>query len=80
MPKKPVHNPHFFTREADGSVRLRLTLTAEEASLIEEAAGPTPLLLWMHRVWGQQARYHIKRAREGRPVLLGPEDEDGNET
>ena len=38
---------HFFAREADGSVRLRIRFDAERASLIEKAAGDTPLLEWI---------------------------------
>lgn len=57
----PGMSPHFFKREADGSVRLRIRFTPEEASLIEEAAGDTPLLLYIHRVLGDRARYHIRK-------------------
>lgn len=54
-------SPHFFRREADGSVRLRIRFTPEEASLIEEAAGETPLMLYIHRVLNDRARYHIRK-------------------
>lgn len=72
-------SPHFFKRENDGSVRLRVRFTPEEASLIEEAAGETPLLLYIHRVLNDRARYHIrKRAQvEGDDDF---EDEDEDET
>lgn len=59
-------SPHFFKREPDGSVRLRMRFSAEEAALIEEAAGDTPLLLYIHRVLGERARYHIQKADEVR--------------
>jgi hypothetical protein len=62
----PRLSPHFFKRESDGSVRLRIRFTAEEAALIEEAAGETPLLLYIHRVLGERARYHISKAEEAR--------------
>lgn len=62
----PRLSPHFFKREPDGSVRLRIRFTAEEAALIEEAAGETPLLLYIHRVLGERARYHITKAEEAR--------------
>lgn len=78
MTAKPRHNPHFFVREPDGFVRIRLRLTAEEASLIEEAAGSVPLMIYIKRVLAQTSRQHIKRAREGRPVLLGPDDEESD--
>lgn len=75
----PGMSPHFFKREADGSVRLRIRFTPEEASLIEEAAGETPLLLYIHRVLGDRARYHIrKRAQVEGEVddLIEEEDDD----
>lgn len=62
----PRLSPHFFKREADGSVRLRIRFTPEEAALIEEAAGDTPLLLYIHRVLNERARYHIQKADEQR--------------
>jgi hypothetical protein len=68
-------SPHFFRREADGSVRLRIRFTAEEAALIEEAAGDTPLLLYIHRVLGDRARYHIKK-REESALGVDLEEED----
>jgi hypothetical protein len=63
-------SPHFFEREADGSVRLRIRFTPEEASLIEEAAGSTPLMLYIHRVLNDRARYHVKKRAE----IEGEED------
>lgn len=68
-------NPHFFKREADGSVRLRIRFTPEEAALIEEAAGETPLLLYIHRVLGDRARYHIKK----RAQVEGTEEDEDDE-
>ena len=62
MPERKPLSPHFFRRESDMSVRLRIRLTDEEARLIEEAAGDVPLLLWMHRVLNERARYDIKMA------------------
>lgn len=67
-------NPHFFRREEDRSVRLRLRLSEEEADLIEEAAGDTPLMLYIHRVLNDRARFHIKKSREAMQ-LPGPPDE-----
>jgi hypothetical protein len=59
----PKLSAHFFRRERDGSVRLRIRFTPEEAALIEEAAGDTPLLLYIHRVLRHMAHQHIERAR-----------------
>jgi hypothetical protein len=57
-------SPHFFAREADGSARVRIRFTPEEASLIEEAAGTTPLMLYIHRVLNDRACYHIRKRAE----------------
>jgi hypothetical protein len=62
-PKAPP-SPHFFRREPDGSVRLRIRFTGEEAALIEEGAGDTPLLLYIHHVLNARARYHIRKRAE----------------
>lgn len=32
--------------------------------MIEEAAADTPLLIYIHRVLNERARYHIKKADE----------------
>jgi hypothetical protein len=65
-------SPHFFSREPDRSVRLRLRLSEEEADLIEEAAGDTPLLLYIHRVLTDRARYHRKKSRESMGLPASP--------
>lgn len=75
-------SPHFFKREADGTVRLRIRFTAEEASLIEEAAGETPLLLYIHRVLGDRARYHIRKREQlegGVDDIVDDEEDDDPE-
>lgn len=64
-------SPHFFKREADGSVRLRIRFTPEEAAAIEEAAGETPLLLYIHRVLAERAKYHIRKREEAELALKG---------
>lgn len=73
-------NPHFFEREPDGSVRIRLRLSSEEASLIEEAAGDTPLVAYMHHVLNERARHHVEQARKERAkVLTAPTSTGGND-
>lgn len=62
--KAPRMSPHYFKREDDGSVRLRIRLDPEEAALIEEGAGTTPLMLYIHRVLKERATYHIKKRAE----------------
>lgn len=60
----PTRAGNFLQREPDGSARVRIRFTAEEARLIEEAAGTTPVLLYMHRVLNDRARYHIRKQKE----------------
>lgn len=59
-------SPHFFRRDENGSVRVRLRFSAEEANLIEEAAGSTPLIPYMQHVLLDRARIHAERARKDR--------------
>jgi hypothetical protein len=62
-------SPHFFDREPDGSVRLRLRFSEEEANLIEEAAGRTPLIPWIHKAIGVQASHEARKVRRSRPKV-----------
>lgn len=64
---KRTPSPHFFLREPDGSVRLRIRFDGEEASLFEEAAGKTPVMVWIHRTLGEAARRQVEQARKDRP-------------
>ena len=66
----------FFERQRDGSVRLRIRFTPEEANLIEEAAGETPLLLYIHRVLNDRARYHIRKRAQVEGALEDAVDDD----
>lgn len=68
-------SPHFFRRERDRSVRLRLRLSEEEADLIEEAAGDTPLMLYIHRVLNDRARFHVQKSREAMDLPKSPNQE-----
>jgi hypothetical protein len=63
-------SPHFFRRDSNGSVRVRMRFNAEEASLIEEAAGDTPLISYIHRVLIDRARIHAEQARKERQKKL----------
>ena len=45
MPKPDAHR---FARDRDGSVRLRIRFSREEADNIETAADGAPLLEWLH--------------------------------
>lgn len=66
------HSPHFLARESDGSVRLRMRFSGEEASLFEEAAGDTPIMLWMHRTLKEAAQRQVRAARAQRQALPPP--------
>ena len=62
-------SPHFFDREEDGSVRLRLRFPDDVADLVEEAAGRTPLVSWIQTAVKKQAEQDIKKIRKNRPRL-----------
>lgn len=62
-------SPNFFDREPDGSVRLRLRFSAEEADAIEEAAGRTPLIPWIHKAVAVTAKRDVAAARRSRPQV-----------
>lgn len=64
---------HFFDRDADGSVRLRMRFSAEEASLFEEAAGTTPIMVWLHRTLEEAAERQVAAARKKRAAVPPPE-------
>ncbi len=67
-------SPHFFHREPDGSVRFRLRLNRQLASLIEEAAGETPLMSYIYQVLEEHARYHAELARQAKAEQIGRPD------
>lgn len=66
------HSKHFLAREGDGSVRLRMRFTGDEASLFEEAAGDTPVMLWIHRALKQAATQQVKADRARRQAMIPP--------
>jgi hypothetical protein len=73
MATSPKHSPHFLAREPDGSVRLRMRFTAEEAALFEEAAGGMPVVDWLHYSLNSAAKKAVRRPREERKHLPPPE-------
>lgn len=56
-------DPHHFKREKNGSVRLRIRLTLDEASTIEEGAGTTPLMEYMRASLLDAATRHAAKRR-----------------
>jgi hypothetical protein len=73
MPAARKHNPHFFNREPDGTVSLRIRFENEEASLFEEAAGDTPVMVWLHRTLEAAAKRQVREQRKNRPAVAPPE-------
>ena len=63
---------HFFAREPDGSVRLRIRFDGTEASMMEEAAGDTPLLNWIHQTLSGAARSQVEALHRARPEVGPP--------
>lgn len=74
MPNPRRHSRHFFAREPDGSVRLRMRFRGEEASLFEEAAGDTPVMVWIHRTLEEAAKRQVKARREKLPKVAPPDE------
>ena len=70
------HSPYFFKREDDGSIRLRLKFDNEMASLFEEAAGKTPVMIWLRRTLETTAKRQVKEQRRLRAQIAPPEDVD----
>lgn len=74
MPNPPrQHSPAFFRREPDGGVRVRVRFDNDEANLFEEAAGETPVMVWLHRTLVAAAKRQIKEQRKQRPKVAPPE-------
>lgn len=71
-PKKR-QSPSFFSREPDGTVRIRLRFDQEEASLYEEAAGTMPVVDWLHHTLVTAARAQVAKARETQPKVVPKE-------
>lgn len=67
-------SPNFFRRESNGMVKLRLNLRPEEASLLEEAAGETPVMLYLHKALATQAKRDVREARRKRTKVPPPPD------
>lgn len=56
----PNSDERYFRRDKRGMVKLRMNLSPEEATLIEEAADGTPLMVYIHRTLISQSKRHIK--------------------
>jgi hypothetical protein len=50
-----------------------MKFTGDEASMFEEAAGDTPIMLWMHRTLKEQAKREVERVRAKRDALPPPD-------
>lgn len=51
-----------------------MRFTGEEASLFEEAAGETPVLLWLHRTLKEAAAKEVRAARAERQTIPPPQE------
>lgn len=65
--------PHFFRRDAHGAAVVRLKFRPAEASLYEEAAGDTPVIVWLHKTLNEAARAQVAAARAAGPDLPAPD-------
>lgn len=72
-PSQKRHSTHFLAREGDGSVRLRMRFSPEEAALFEEAAGDTPIVAYLHRTLVAAARRQAHAARAKREPVPPPD-------
>lgn len=72
MNDRRQHSKKFLARETDGSVRLRMRFQPDEASLFEEAAGDTPIMVWIHRTLVEAARKQVRAARQNRTPIAPP--------
>lgn len=75
--RKP--NPHFFERDPGGSVRLRIRLNPDDASLIEEAAGEVPLVAWIQSAVAEVAQQEVDAARKLWPTQPPPNPDTSDE-
>lgn len=57
-------SPYRFERDRDGSVRLRIRFTKEEADTIEAAADGEPLLTWLHELIHESAAEEAAALKE----------------
>ncbi len=71
--ERPRLSPHFFKRDGHGNVQVRLKFRGDEASLFEEAAGKTPVMVWLYQTLNQAAQEQVDRARAERPEIAPPE-------
>jgi hypothetical protein len=72
-PRRRKQSEHFFARESDGTVRLRIRFDSAEASLMEEAAGEVPLMAWIHQTLAAASRKQVEEIHRNRPNV-GPPD------
>jgi hypothetical protein len=63
IPEPKRLNPNFFRRENDGTVRVRLRFTAEEAAVIEKGAGEVPVIDYLYRIINRTAARDADQAQ-----------------
>lgn len=73
MSEARKHSKHFFARDGEGRVTVRIRFDSDEASLYEEAAGSTPIMIWIHRTLTDAAKKQVTAARKKRANIPPPE-------
>lgn len=68
-------DPNFLVRDTDGSVRLRMRFKGPLASMMEEAAGTTPVVDWIEATLEKAAREQLREIRAARRGKLRPPEE-----
>lgn len=63
----------FFERDREGRAVVRMKFTPEEASLIEQAAGTTPVIAWLYQAVNRQAEEDLYELREAQAAIPPPE-------
>lgn len=72
-PRQPRRqSQHFFTRDNDGSARIRIRFDPEEVALFEEACGTTPIMDWLHETLWEAASAQVETLREARAHISPP--------
>ena len=71
-PSQRRQSPSFFKRDHDGSVRVRLRFDDDTASLIEDAAGRTPLMVWVNNTLTAAAKQQVELDKKKQPVIAPP--------
>lgn len=73
MTTTPTKPTGFFERDREGRAVVRLKFKPEEASLFEEAAGTTPVIVWLYQALNRVAQEDLEEQRLAKAVIPPPE-------